>query len=211
MATAGPGRDCPVPPVRPVGASSSTMCALIPGSGPSPRARLGRGHAWQWGDHDRAGFGLPPRVHYGAAVTADDVAVPPPGLLVDWFARSCRAAASDDRSWASGISPAPLDERADQCRRDVVGRHAVALDDLKMSVLVGEIRRALVDHRRRPVGEGPYTWYGARRSSRGRRRTKRRLDPPCGRRRSGRCSGPGSGSRPRSARCPWACPSVLEV
>ena len=59
------------------------------------------------------------------------------------FERSCRCA----------NSRAPLHVRADRGRRGVEDRHAVALDDLPPAVLVGEVGRALVHHRRGAVAE----------------------------------------------------------
>src|SRR5699024_10739072 len=63
-----------------------------PGQGGLRRARLGGGDARQRGDHDRAGLRLPPRVHDGAAVPADDAAVPHPRLGVDRLADAAQQA-----------------------------------------------------------------------------------------------------------------------
>src|SRR5207245_10306051 len=49
-------------------------------------ARFGRDSAGQGSNHDRAGFGLPPRVNYRAATAADYLLVPHPGLRIDRFA-----------------------------------------------------------------------------------------------------------------------------
>ena len=46
-------------------------------------AGLGRRHAGDGRHHDGPGFGLPPRIHDGAALGADDLVVPHPGFRID--------------------------------------------------------------------------------------------------------------------------------
>ncbi len=54
--------------------------------GEAGRAGLGVVHARQSGDHDAAGFGLPPGVDHRAALAADHAVVPHPRLGVDRLA-----------------------------------------------------------------------------------------------------------------------------
>ena len=54
-----------------------------------------------------------------------------------------------------GVLVPPLHVRADRGRGRVQDRHAVALDDLPPAILVGEVRRPLVQHRRRRVAQRP--------------------------------------------------------
>ncbi len=60
---------------------------------------------------------------------------------------------SDDRSWLLRVLRAPLHVRTDRRRRRVQDRRLVPLDDRPPPVLVGEVRRALVHHRRRAVAQ----------------------------------------------------------
>ncbi len=62
---------------------------------------------------------------------------------------------SDDRSWASRCSVAPLHERADGGGGGVEDRHPVALDDRPPPVPARRVGAALVEHRRGPVGQRP--------------------------------------------------------
>src|SRR6476620_6696557 len=47
--------------------------------------RLGWRCAWKRGNHDRARFGLPPRVHYRTTSAAGDFMVPHPCFRIDGF------------------------------------------------------------------------------------------------------------------------------
>ena len=103
-------------------------------------------------DEDLPGLRLPPRVHHGAAAAADHLPVPDPGLGID------RLADAAEQPQARQVAPlrvlvAPAHEGADGRGRRVADRDAVLLDDAPEAVLVGEVGRALVHHRRRAVGE----------------------------------------------------------
>src|SRR5690606_33913554 len=64
--------------------------------GPAGRAWLHVVRAGQGGDHDPAGFGLPPGIDDRAAPVADDAPVPEPGLGIDRLAD--RAEQADRRA-----------------------------------------------------------------------------------------------------------------
>ena len=124
----------------------------MPGNGAHRATRLRRGHARQRGDHDRAGLGLPPGVDDRAAVATDDLAVPHPRLGIDRLTdRSENPQAGQVVGGREFL--APLHEGADRGRRGVEDRHAVALDELPPAVLARRVGRALVEHRRRAVGQ----------------------------------------------------------
>src|SRR5581483_980277 len=55
---------------------------------------------------------------------------------------------------------APLHERADHCWRSVIDCHTVLFDDLEVPVLVGSIRRALVENFGDTVGQRPVDAIG---------------------------------------------------
>ncbi len=67
---------------------------------PGGRAGLQLGGAGQRGDHDPAGFRLPPGIDDGAALFADHVVIPLPGLRVDGFAH--RAEELEGRAGSTG-------------------------------------------------------------------------------------------------------------
>src|SRR4051795_9450643 len=103
-------------------------------------------------DHDLAGLGLPPGVDDRAVAAADDLPVPQPRLRVDRLAD--RPEEPDARQVVLvGVLVAPLHAGADGRRRRVEDRHLVALAEFPPDVLGGVVRRALVHHRRRAVGE----------------------------------------------------------
>ncbi|MNM95739.1 hypothetical protein D3C81_1081960 [compost metagenome] len=54
--------------------------------------------AYQWADHDAAGFGLPPGVDDGAALLAHCIEIPLPGFRVDRFADAAEQAQALARS-----------------------------------------------------------------------------------------------------------------
>ena len=66
---------------------------------------------------------------------------------------------SDDRSYSCRTRLAELHERPDGGGRGVEDRHLVLLDDLPPAARCG-VRRALVDHLRRAVGERPVDHVG---------------------------------------------------
>src|SRR3954447_18346659 len=88
----------------------------------------------------------------GAWQAADDLPVPQPRLWVDRLAD--RAEEADAREVVLlGVLAAPLHAGADRRRRGVEDRDLVAIDELPPDVLARVVRRALVHHRRGPVGE----------------------------------------------------------
>src|SRR5204863_8443603 len=104
------------------------------------------------GDQDVARLRLPPGVDDRAALTADHLVVPEPGLGVDGLAHGPEQ--PQRREVVLGrVLRAPLDAGADRGRRGVHYRHAVALDDLPPDVLVRIVGSALVHHAGRAVGE----------------------------------------------------------
>ena len=116
------------------------------------RSRLRSDQAGQGGDHDGAGLRLPPRVHDGATLAADDRVVPQPGLGVDRLAD--RAEQPQRRQVVLGrVVLPPLHARPDGGRRGVDNRHAVPLDDRPPDVLVRVVRGTLEHHRRAAVGQ----------------------------------------------------------
>ncbi len=117
-------------------------------------ARLAHGHAGQRRDHDGTGLGLPPRVHDGAAVAADVLAVPHPRLRVDRLTH--RAEQPQRREVELGRDVvAPLRERPDRGRRRVEDRHAVLLDELPEPALMRCVGRSLVHDGVAPLVSGP--------------------------------------------------------
>ena len=123
-------------------------------AGERPRGRPGlqAGDAGQRCDQDAPGLGLPPGVDHRAALAADVLEVPHPGLRVDRLAD--RAQQAQGRQVMAGrVLVAPLHEGADGGGGGVEDRRLVALDDRPPPLLVGEVGRPLVHDRRRPVGE----------------------------------------------------------
>ena len=106
-------------------------------------AGLGGDRAGDGRDEDGAGLGLPPGVDDGAAVVADLLAVPHPGLGVDGFADGAEQAERVELV-VFDVPVAPLDEGADGGGRGVEDGDAVVVDDLPEAGEVGEVGRALV-------------------------------------------------------------------
>ena len=125
-----------------------------PGERPRRRAGLGRGDPRQRRDHDRAGLGLPPGVDDRAALAADHLVVPEPRLRVDRLADRAEQAQRGEVELV-GVLGAPLDAGADRRRRGVEDRRLVVLDELPPDPLVRVVRRALVHHPGRAVGQRP--------------------------------------------------------
>src|SRR5262249_12617110 len=75
-------------------------------------AGLSWNRAGNWREHDVSGFGLPPGIDDGAAITADDFAIPHPGFRIDGLADS---AEKPQARHVVLVRPlvAPLDEGAD--------------------------------------------------------------------------------------------------
>ena len=107
------------------------------------RAGLGRHGARQRGDEDAARFGLPPGVHNGAALAADEFLVPHPRFGIDWLTHGTEQAQRAEVMFLGPLDP-PLHERADGGRRCVENRHAILLDDAPEPVRLGEIGRAFI-------------------------------------------------------------------
>ena len=91
----------------------------------------------------RAGFGLPPGVDDGAAVAADDFAIPHPGFGVDGLADGAEQAQAG-QVVLFGPLVAPLDEGADGGGRGVEDGDFVAVDDVPEAVGLGKVGRAFV-------------------------------------------------------------------
>src|SRR4051812_17021666 len=108
----------------------------------------------QRGDEDRARLGLPPGVDNWAALAADHVVVPEPGLRVDRLSDRAEEAQAGEVVLLRMLD-APLHARADRRRGRVEDRDLVALDQVPPDVLVRVVRRALVHHRRAAVGQRP--------------------------------------------------------
>ena len=89
----------------------------------------------------------------GCLASSDELLVPDPGFGID---RLPDAAEQTQRREIvlRRVVRAPLHERADRGRSRVQDRHAVLLDDRPPPVLVGPVRRALVEDRGAAVGEG---------------------------------------------------------
>ena len=116
---------------------------------PGGRAGLERRDR-QRGDHEAAGLGLPPGVHDRAALFADDVVIPPPGLRVDRLAhRAQQAQAAQVVAVGPGLAEAH--QAADGGGRGVEDGDAVLLDHLPPAVGVGVVRRAFVHEAGRAV------------------------------------------------------------
>jgi hypothetical protein len=78
--------------------------------------------------------------------------IPDPGLGVDRFADAAEHAQRREVEVIRNLSP-ELHERPDGGGRGVEDGHAVLLDDLPPAPAVGRVRRALVEHLGRPVGQ----------------------------------------------------------
>ena len=150
------------------------------------------------------GLGLPPRVHHRATAAADHLPVPHPRLRVD------RLADRPEETQARQVAPlrilvAPAHEGADRGGRRVADRDAVLLDDPPEPVLVREVRRALVHHAGRAVGQRAVDDVGVpgHPSDVGGAPVHvgvLQVEDPLGGRVDAR-----SGSRRSCGRCPWAC------
>ena len=103
-------------------------------------------------DQDPAVLGLPPRVDDRAALAADVLPVPDPGLRVDRLADGPEQLQRRQVVPLRVLGPG-LDERADQGRRRVVLVDPVALDDLPVAVDRRVRRVALVEDAGRAVVE----------------------------------------------------------
>ena len=102
---------------------SSSTAASMPGSGVPAEPGFMSWAPGQRGDHDLPGLGLPPGVDDRAALAADHLPVPQPGLRVDRLADRAQQAHAR-QVVLLGVLDAPLHARADRGRRGVEDRHA---------------------------------------------------------------------------------------
>ena len=128
------------------------MSGWIPGKGIVAEPGFVVYHTGQGCDQDPAVLRLPPGVDDGAALAADHLPVPEPGLRVDRLADGAEQA-QRRKVVPRGIVLSHLHERPDQRRRGVVGVDPVALDDLPVAVPVGIRGVTLVEDARRAVVE----------------------------------------------------------
>ncbi len=105
------------------------------------------------------GLGLPPGIDDGAAVVADLLAVPHPGLGVDRLADGAQQAQRGQRVLFH-VLVAPLDEGADGRGRGVEERHLVVVDDLPEARKIRPVGRALVHQHRGAVLQRPIDHIG---------------------------------------------------
>ncbi|CUI64280.1 Uncharacterised protein [Achromobacter xylosoxidans] len=120
------------------------------------RTRLGRGGARQRRDHVAAGLGLPPGVDDGAALAADVLVIPDPGLGVDGFAHRADDAQAVQvvlGRMGLGRGLGGLDQRADRGGRGVEGGDLVTRDHVPEAAGVGERRHAFEHHLRQARGQ----------------------------------------------------------
>ncbi len=116
------------------------------------RAGLEHRRTGQRCDQNAAGLGLPPCVYYGAAVLADYLVIPVPGLRVDWLAH--RAQQADGLARGLGHRVVALaHQRADGGRSRVVYVDLVLVADFPVPRGVRVVRHALEDQGRRAVGQ----------------------------------------------------------
>ncbi len=113
---------------------------------------LSCGDAWQWRDHDGAGFGLPPGVHNWSLVAADDLAVPHPGLRVDWLTNAAKHTNRAQVVVSCDLS-SDLHEAANCGWSGVEDIHVVLLNDVPPSAPVWAIWSSLVDHLSRAISK----------------------------------------------------------
>src|SRR5215469_3840421 len=89
------------------------------------------------------GFRLPPRVHDGAAIAADDLPIPHPGFGIDRLAHGAEQAEAGKLVLSRPLFP-PANESPDRggsCIEDV---YLVAIDDSPEAVRLGKVGRAFV-------------------------------------------------------------------
>src|SRR5581483_1143005 len=86
---------------------------------------------------------LPPGVHDGATVVADDVAIPPPGFRVDGLADCTQQPKAVELVTAWPLL-APFNKGADRGRSGVENRDLMAVNHVPEPVGLGMVRRSLV-------------------------------------------------------------------
>ena len=117
-------------------------------------AGFGGGGAGQGTDHHAASLGLPPGVHHRAAVMADHVAIPHPGLGID---RLTNAAEDPQRAHVVLIrhGSAALHEGPDRRGGGVEDRAAMLLNHLPEGTWLARPGSTLVHHRGGAIRERP--------------------------------------------------------
>ena len=116
-------------------------------------AGLGGGGAGQGADHHAAGLGLPPGIHHRAAVAADHIPIPHPGLGIDRLAHRAEDAQGAHVVLVGHLTAA-LHESPDRRGRRVKDRAAVLLDHLPEGTRLGGTGRTLIHHCGGAIGKG---------------------------------------------------------
>ena len=127
--------------------------------GQGGRAWLGRSAARDGRDHVAAGLGLPPSVDDGAALGADQLVIPEPGLGVDGLAYRAEQAQRGEVMLGHPVI-APLHEGADSGGGGVEDADLVVLDDLPEATVVGCVGCALVHQHRATIEQGAVDHVG---------------------------------------------------
>ncbi len=117
-------------------------------------AGLGGSGAGERRNQNRAGFGLPPGVHNGAAIFSDGLEIPFPGRGIDGLADRAKKAQAADVVRVDPVR-APGHEGAHGRGGAIENRDLVALDDFPEAVAARLIGRAFVHHDARAVRERP--------------------------------------------------------
>lgn len=100
-----------------------------------------------------AGFGLPPGVHDGELVFADDLSVPHPGFWVDGFSHGTEESKGGEVA-VIGVLVSPFHEGADGGGCGIEDGDFMFFDDAPEAVSVGCVWSAFIDHDGSAVGEG---------------------------------------------------------
>ena len=128
--------------------ASSTIAAMMPGSGSVHDPGTSGGDAGQRRDHVAAGFRLPERVDDRAAPAADRVVVPHPGFRIDRLAHGAEQTQARQVVVVRrrrGIGVRRLDQRADRRGRGVEDADLVILDHLPEAARI-RVRRHAFEH-----------------------------------------------------------------
>ncbi len=140
------------PPVSTCFPLASRTSAKMPGNGRVAEPGFVLVSPGSGRDENSARFGLPPRVDDRAAPLPDVLVIPHPRLGVDRLTDRPQQAQRAQVVLRRPVG-APAHECADGRGRRVEDRDAVTLDDLPEAPLVGPIRRPLVHHHGRAVGQ----------------------------------------------------------
>ena len=114
-------------------------------TGKRPRGGAGfrRDGARERSDHDVAGFGLPPGIDDRTAITADDFAVPHPGLGINWLADGPQETQAGEFMFL-GPLVSPFYECANRSGSCVEDAYLMAVDDVPETIGFGKVWRALI-------------------------------------------------------------------